>query len=64
MTPLSMRISGLPVMNRRTRIDLLVSRAMPHAASPYTTMAQRGRRGDSSSEAISAAMEPMVMPIT
>ena len=36
---------------------------MAQAETPYTTMAASGRVGASSSVAISAAMEPMVMPV-
>ena len=51
-------------MIRRAPRDLLVHREMHTAATAYTTMATNEFSGVSSSVAISAAMEPTVMPIT
>lgn len=64
MTPPSIKISGFPVMIRRALRDLLVHREMHTAATAYTTMATSEFSGVSSSVAISAAMEPTVMPMT
>lgn len=45
------------------RGHLLVIKLMPTVTNPYTAMATRGFHGSSSSVAISAAMEPMVIPV-
>ena len=63
MIPPSMSTRGLPVMIRRAASDLLVKREMHTATTAYTAMANSEFSGVSSSVAISAAMEPMVMPM-
>ena len=57
-------IDGAPLIYLRRRGHLLVSASSSHTSSAQATMATSGRSGFSSSVAISAAIEPMVMPLT
>ena len=54
---------GVPLRYFRLRGKRLEMRLKARVVPPYITMAIMGFQGSSSSVAISAAMEPMVIPV-